>query len=774
MNNNDIFIDGNNNIVIQDINGSHIYLNSDEDVKRLLDEHKDKIDHIIDLLRSHPSTNSQQFANKIFQIRSIGTAHFHFYSESKKQHHLVTPPFVADVFLGREQELNDIYEHLTKSNILLISGAGGVGKTTLASHYYHKYSSSYKHLGWILGEPNISSALLGLADSIGLQFEDKQSQTERLQKLLTTIADLPERILLIFDNINELSDLKENYQNLRRLTNADLLITTRITKFEQAPVYRIGGLPVEQAKELFKTYYNDHNDRDDELLENLYKAIDGNTLVIELLAKNLQQFNQLEIKYPLSSLLDNLENQGLFSIHSKSVNTDYHQSDGATQIIAAMYDLGKLEPEEKRIMSIFAVLPPEGISFRNLSSLLPKTTKIDDLITSLTQRGWLDLFEEQKTFKCSPVIQSIVREKNHNLRLDCQELVEALKNNMRTAWEEYYQNHEQAILFNRYATSLLVFFKEADNDLAILNDKIGCFYETSGNLILALEYFNQFYRIETSLATANPDNLYFTKGLAVAAERLGDIYSSLGEFDKALEYFREYESLGSKLSQIDTENVDYISMLSIAYAWLGQTYLALNDLDSSLSFFERYNALCLMLTEKDPNNSGYKNRLSHSYAKLGQIHVSIENFHQADAFFKARNSISEQIFKDCPDNLTFKNSFADSLAKMGMIQLINSDFSSAKNHLAEYCRIVEELYSQAQDNNWVIKSNYAESLAIKAALGFVDDQPLVSNFAIAQNHFDNIQQLSKIKNIDHKKTIVDKMKESAYTYCSLIIELLKD
>ncbi len=71
-NKNHINIDGNNNLVIQDIHSSHIYINSDEDVRRLLAEQGDKLDQILQFMKAQPSGVSQQWTDKIYNIQQAG------------------------------------------------------------------------------------------------------------------------------------------------------------------------------------------------------------------------------------------------------------------------------------------------------------------------------------------------------------------------------------------------------------------------------------------------------------------------------------------------------------------------------------------------------------------------------------------------------------------------------------------------------------------------------------------------------------------------------
>ena len=71
MPNNHISIDGNNNLVIQDVHGSHIYINSDEGLKKLLKEQSDKLNEIQALLSAHQQQKVQEFGQKVQQIAQV-------------------------------------------------------------------------------------------------------------------------------------------------------------------------------------------------------------------------------------------------------------------------------------------------------------------------------------------------------------------------------------------------------------------------------------------------------------------------------------------------------------------------------------------------------------------------------------------------------------------------------------------------------------------------------------------------------------------------------
>ena len=200
---------------------------------------------------------------------------------------LTEPPFMPEVFLGRETDLQTIKTKLFAGDnmLLLVNGNGGVGKTSLAAKYYDNYKHEYAHVAWVLSQKSICNALLTLAEPLQVTFEPTMPTAERLKKLLTAMAALSKPCLLIIDNANEIDDLKQNYQNLRRCTNFHLLLTSRVNHFEHAEYYHIDGLPYDKALELFRKYYPKHTEAENQLFEKIHTAIGGNTLVVELLAK---------------------------------------------------------------------------------------------------------------------------------------------------------------------------------------------------------------------------------------------------------------------------------------------------------------------------------------------------------------------------------------------------------------------------------------------------------------------------------------------------------
>jgi hypothetical protein len=349
---------------------------------------------------------------------------------------------------------------------LLVNGEGGIGKTTLAARYYHEHCDEYQHVAWVLSERSIALAVLMLAAPLGVKFEDTMDTEERFQVLLTVLANLPKPCLLVVDNANELEDLETYYPQLQRCTNFHVLFTTRVNEYAAAAFYKIPPLPMELALLAFREHYKAFEPAEEPVFRELYEAVNGNTLVLELFAKNLHHFNtKLKKRYLLTDLRQDVEKNLLRLSSSEAVSIRYQAKGGQRkakpeEVIAAMYDLSALPDEEQALLSVLAVLPAERIPYDLLERLLAQETAarfadMDRHLLSLAQKGWLDYSDAGNSFKISPVIQEVSKAKNAERLLDdCRSLV----NTLLTGLDEdnrHQDNYQQAAVFARLGEAVI-------------------------------------------------------------------------------------------------------------------------------------------------------------------------------------------------------------------------------------------------------------------------------------------------------------------------------
>ena len=572
--------------------------------------------------------------------QNINSNIYYQYGERKIKKFL-TAPFFPDTFLGREAELQLINDKLfTDSNmLLLVNGMGGMGKTSLAAEYYRRHHTDYQHLGWLYVQTNIADALLTLKEPLQITFGENTSPQEQLQILLNELRELRQPCLLVIDNANTSEDLQAQYAALRSCLNLHILITTRIKAFAKAAICQVGALPYEQALQLFSNYYIAHDAADEVLFEQVYNAVEGNTLIIELLAKNLDVLQATHSGYCLAELVADLK-QGVLKItQTKPVESAYHDNkmftDNPLDIIAAMYDLGELAPAEKRLLSILAVLPAESISFTTLQALLPTTEDLGEVLHSLGRKGWIAHDQQAAAYKISPVIQEITRAKNTDLLEDCGELIAVLKKKLQNNTQHITGcSYAEAPLYMRYAESVLGQWEMDKPVFDLLLEKLGSCHAILGNLPKALHFYQLDAQLCQTLCNTSPEDADLKQALTIAYSRLGETYSAMGNLQEALRFYTDYKLLMQQLYDAYPDNVDFKNGLAISNCYLGNIHAKMGNLQEALRFYTDCKLLMQQLYDAYPDNVDFKNNLAISYQFLGYTQASLGNLQEALRFYK--------------------------------------------------------------------------------------------------------------------------------------------
>lgn len=655
-------------------------------------------------------------------------------SNQEIKKHLLTPPADTEVFLGRDNELEELHNILFNSQdhvLLLVNGQGGIGKTTLASKYYHRYQEKYHHLAWVLADKSILDAILRLADSLNIQFneQEKQDSQKQLDKTLQIMAGLDKPCLLILDNANDLEDLEKYHPKLRTCSNFHVLLTTRVESLaHKTKFYKVNALSKEESLILFKQYYLEHKDEENDLVFKIYDAVEGNTLVLEVLAKNLQNLNSKSEKYSLSTLLMDIKEKGLLDIQqhgAKKVTVEWHsweiQNTTPENILSGIYELSGLEESEKHILSIFAVLPPENIPYQYLVDLLQpqdeeklervNEEKFETVLDSLAQKGWLGYDSKSKSYRISPIIQQIVINKNEKRILeDCIFIVAGLSKKLHHNEGMHYKNYKLASIYNNYAENIMRCLKRLLNkeqneqlvtSIGILIDAIIKFYNINGNSQKMLKDLEDFEQYLIPL-----DDLHL---LSLCYQNMGNIYIEIGDMERALIYFKKSKKIAKRLLKLYPNNIECEIILSISYQNLGEVYGKTKKYELAIRNCEKRHQLTLKLYQNDINNVKYAEDLGWSFQYLGLVNFSKKNLGRALSNYKGMNKIFEKIYIKYPENPSYKNGLALSHQFLGEILHHLGNFELAKKHYEIFYTMQKELLETHYDNAY-FNINFAWSL----------------------------------------------------------------
>ena len=171
------------------------------------------------------------------------------------------PPRIAS-FTGRADELDrldailmqDKPAAVTQASVgrAAVQGMGGVGKTSLAIEYAHRFRGLYAGVCWCPAETRtgLLSALAGLAVTLGAATAEEADVEKAAKAALRRLAEQRATWLLVYDNVTA----PDHIADLLPSAGARVLITSRFSDWsELADEVALDVLPLEEAVALLQS-----------------------------------------------------------------------------------------------------------------------------------------------------------------------------------------------------------------------------------------------------------------------------------------------------------------------------------------------------------------------------------------------------------------------------------------------------------------------------------------------------------------------------------------
>lgn len=317
-------------------------------------------------------------------------------SESVTLPHVVTKrsPFFADErdVIYRENDIAQLLKMLSsgKENLLL-SGFGGIGKTSVARVLYSKLVGKYDCVGWVEYIDDIKTSILTSFDICS----NIQNQDYRWTVISRILKNSRQSILLFIDNVD--SDREKNQNPLSDhylyeisgFQNLSIVLTSRLEEIRGYHTVQIGDLAKEECEDLFYFYYN-HNEyicpresrTNHDTVRGLVERAGYHTFAIELLAKSAKRFANLDL------LAQSIACVG-FQFPSRRITTNYSnmELDAVGQLRRVFNTFSRSQLERKILWSI-SILPNTIVSFAEISEWLGFQ---DEEYGTLIADGWLSV-----------------------------------------------------------------------------------------------------------------------------------------------------------------------------------------------------------------------------------------------------------------------------------------------------------------------------------------------------------------------------------------------
>ena len=339
------------------------------------------------------------------------------------------------LFIGREEEMQEIADHLESDHILFLQGMGGIGKSEIAKGYAKMYRDRYDTVIFASYTADLMTLVSGDELPIdNLRKAEDESQEDFFKRKLKTFKDLAtERTLLIIDNFDVDDD-----KYLDDVVNGPykLLITTRNEHCDY-PTMQVGKIrDFDKVRQIFTTNYGRALPaKEMEIVDEILKLVGCHTITVELIAKQMKASFLKPAK-----MLELLKSTGTNTkLKEKIKREGSHVSLTSFDYIRQLFQLSGLKEEEKHLLCCMCMIPYFGIEVPFLGEILKMEDY--DVINELLSKSWLMMDDESDKLMLHPVICDVVKEQLSPTPLSCLDYIMGLWEKSRRCW--YYTVEER-------------------------------------------------------------------------------------------------------------------------------------------------------------------------------------------------------------------------------------------------------------------------------------------------------------------------------------------
>jgi len=568
-----------------------------------------------------------------------------YYPEKLKQ-------FVTE---NRSEELRKALTYLENHRILLISGVGGVGKSTLARALIDLRPVNVPEPFWFNLNRNQDAKFGDILEKLATymdapkiaSFKAEKREPEKIDiDKLTDELHRRSEIWLIFDDLSTVLEdqqftekrIELLFSSLRYNThNAKIIVTSRIL-----PIFENGESLLDVTEEEEKQHLNglrtdfavdylSSNGLDKaELgkLEKLAKSVDGHPLALKLLVELVKEFGVADILEDLSM----------------------YQEQREDTILKARKLFDKLVGNEKELLERISVYR-EPVSMKGLKEMFTESTQ-KNAVKKLIDKSLLET-NHNSSYWLHPLVQEFAyddlqnKKEAHLIAYNYYKFLNLPENptkkeDFQPTIEAHYHACEagefdlaaQIILSSNLHgcldtwgdyTALLMLYKRllqdnSQNDNVLLSKgmkvfvfgELGITYQQLGYVSKSIKYHQQAMEIAKEIGNkhAEGNNLGY----------LGNAYRNLGELRKAIEYYEQALKIAKEtVSRYEEET------------WLGNLGNAYRNLGESRRGIEYHEkALEIAKEIEDKRGEGrWLGNLGNAYLHLGEPRRAIEYYEQA-------------------------------------------------------------------------------------------------------------------------------------------------
>ena len=547
----------------------------------------------------------------------------------------VPPATLSFVPGSRDGELAKLIPAVESGQPVYIWGLGGMGKSQMAIHladrmdvprgaYFLHYTLPADGKGEAMRETILQANFSGYRFR-GTDNENRDAEyRERMDILRNEYAGA----LLIIDNFDwpgkTLTQLQSE-QSFADLTRAGLKLVFTTRYAVEVPEWKIGPISDEDLLALMRQSCAEEDATRDDLLA-LIRAVDGHTLMVDLMAKTMRRSRG---RVTPQTLLQALEECGLDQEDFPDVTSDRNTEPTERQIYAhlkALFDLSGMGEGERAVLRCATLLPEDGMDYNLFRDALPKEQR--KLLDRLVDDSWLQCPE--KLLLIHPLVREVCRKELEPADEDAREVLHHL-------WD--WLRHNKEITFESYA-QITVYYSMASELLPDRSGEWSCsaadLWKNARQYLNALVY-DQRYVDRCKKYKLDDDHL------SEAYYGLGYTYHMLGRYQLAADSYTEACELRLRMHEEQTQKT------AVLYGNLGSVYDQCENHKQALRFkLKACEILEKISGTNPPQLAACYNNIGYTYAKLG--------IPEKELFYKMKAHLIHQEYLE-PDDPRLASSY---------------------------------------------------------------------------------------------------------------------
>lgn len=618
---------------------------------------------------------------------------------------------------NREEELMKAITYLKNHRILLISGIGGVGKTTLARALIETRSANVPLPFWFDFDNRVNATLGDVLENLAsylkapdiirfkIEGEGKDAGQNDINKLIGELQRR-EQLWLVFDNLESI--LKDDrkfrdesmgllFASLRGSThNAKIIVTSRILPLLNNGESLIDALDEKQEVKGLKLDFavdflvkNGLERVERETLEKLATGVEGHPLALSLLIGLVKEIGVSDTLADLSTYKKNTKDT----------------------IIIARKLFGRLAGDEKELLENISVFRKPETKTAIEKMFTEKTPK--DAIRKLINKSLLET-DRKGNYWLHPLIREFsyddLRNKKeiHQLAFSYYQSLKlpekrTKKDDVQTLIEAHYhaymaKEYDEAVhiifdnnmdeYLNRwgdYRTLVELYVrvlpKDHFRDEPLISDtkiqisilgKLGIAYLNLSDFKKSIEYHDKALNIAQEIKDRPSEGLWLGE--------LGKAYFYLGDFQKSIEYFFKALNIAQEIEDRPSE--------SLWLGYLGLIYYHQVELEKAIDYCEKALKIVRKIGDRkgESTESTLLGYVGLAYTYLGDMNKAIE-------YQKAALKIAQEIGDRRNEGIHNGN--------VGIPYYYQNDVNKALEYFKKALKIAQEIGDRRNESMWL-------------------------------------------------------------------------